>query len=103
MVKKIKSKIESKIEELLAYIIDDLITGKRIININKLDNIATDALINFNECNDKCDTMCKEVEELKEKIAELKLEIEVLRDNGTTVSPAQIVDEWLNGKEVANG
>lgn len=93
----------NKIKAWLAESIDELITCKRIININKLDNIATDALINFNECNDKCDTMCKEVEELKEKIAELKLEIEVLRDNGTTASPAQIVDEWLNGKEVANG
>ena len=92
-----------KIKMWLAETIDELITAKRIININKLDNIATDALINFNECNDKCDTMCKEVEELKDKIAELKLEIEVLRDNGTTASPAQIVDEWLNGKEVSNG
>ena len=93
----------NKIEMWLANTIDYLIVAKRILGIEKLDNIATDALINFNECNDKCDTMCKEVEELKEKIAELKLEIEVLRDNGTTASPAQIVDEWLNGKEVANG
>ena len=92
-----------KIKMWLANTIDELIVSKRILGIEKLDNIATDALINFNECNDKCDTMCKEVEELKEKIAELKLEIEVLRDNGTTASPAQIVDEWLNGKEVANG
>ena len=92
-----------KIKTWLANAIDELIVAKRILGIEKLDNIATDALINFNECNDKCDTMCKEVEELKEKIAELKLEIEVLRDNGTTASPAQIVDEWLNGKEVANG
>ena len=89
-----------KIKMWLANAIDELIVAKRILGIEKLDNIATDALINFNECNDKCDTMCKEVEELKEKIAELKLEIEVLRDNGTTASPAQIVDEWLNGKEV---
>ena len=92
-----------KLKMWLANAIDELIVAKRILGIEKLDNIATDALINFNECNDKCDTMCKEVEELKEKIAELKLEIEVLRDNGTTASPAQIVDEWLNGKEVANG
>ena len=92
-----------KIKIWLASAIDELIVAKRILGIEKIDNIATDALINFNECNDKCDTMCKEVEELKEKIAELKLEIEVLRDNGTTASPAQIVDEWLNGKEVANG
>ena len=92
-----------KIKMWLANAIDELIVAKRILGIEKLDNIATDALINFNECNDKCDTMCKEVEELKDKIAELKLEIEVLRDNGTTASPAQIVDEWLNGKEVANG
>lgn len=92
-----------KIKTWLANAIDELIVAKRILGIEKLDNIATDALINFNECNDKCDTMCKEVEELKEKLAELKLEIEVLRDNGTTASPAQIVDEWLNGKEVANG
>lgn len=93
----------NKIKMWLANAIDELIVAKRILGIEKLDNIATDALINFNECNDKCDTMCKEVEELKNKIAELKLEIEVLRDNGTTASPAQIVDEWLNGKEVANG
>lgn len=92
-----------QIKKWLAETIDELITAKRIININKLDNIATDALINFNECNDKCDTVVNEIEELKDKIAELKLEIEVLRDNGTTASPAQIVDEWLNGKEVANG
>lgn len=89
----------NKLKMWLANAIDELIVAKRILGIEKLDNIATDALINFNECNDKCDTMCKEVEELKEKIAELKLEIEVLRDNGTTASPAQIVDEWLNGKE----
>ena len=88
-----------KLKMWLANAIDELIVAKRILGIEKLDNIATDALINFNECNDKCDTMCKEVEDLKEKIAELKLEIEVLRDNGTTASPAQIVDEWLNGKE----
>ena len=93
----------NKIKMWLANAIDELIVAKRILGIEKLENIATDALINFNECNDKCDTMCKEVEELKDKIAELKLEIEVLRDNGTTASPAQIVDEWLNGKEVANG
>ena len=92
-----------KIKMWLANAIDELIVAKRILGIEKLDNVATDALINFNECNDKCDTMCKEVEGLKEKITELKLEIEVLRDNGTTASPAQIVDEWLNGKEVANG
>ena len=93
----------NKIKMWLANAIDELIVAKRILGIEKLDNIATDALINFNECNDKCDTMVKTVEELKDKIAELKLEIEVLRDNGTTASPAQIVDEWLNGKEVANG
>ena len=92
-----------KIKMWLANAIDELIVAKRILGIEKLDNIATDALINFNECNDKCDTVVNEIEELKEKIAELKLEIEVLRDNGTTASPAQIVDEWLNGKEVANG
>jgi hypothetical protein len=99
MVKKIKAKIESKIEELLAEIIDNLITCKRIININKLDNIATDALINFNECNDKCDTMVKDVEELKEQVEKLKTELEILRDGAVSATPAQIVDEWLNGKE----
>ena len=88
-----------KIKEWLADVIDDLITCKRIININKLDNIATDALINFNECNDKCDTMVKTVEELKEQIQNLKTELEILRDGGVAASPAQIVDEWLNGKE----
>lgn len=88
-----------KIKDWLAEIIDDLITCKRIININKIDNIATDALINFNECNDKCDTMVKTVEELKEQIENLKTELEILRDGGVTASPAQIVDEWLNGKE----
>ena len=88
-----------KIKEWLADVIDDLITCKRIININKLDNIATDALINFNECNDKCDTMVKTVEELKEQVQNLKTELEILRDGGVSASPAQIVDEWLNGKE----
>ena len=88
-----------KIKEWLADAIDDLITCKRIININKIDNIATDALINFNECNDKCDTMVKTVEELKEQIENLKTELEILRDGGVSASPAQIVDEWLNGKE----
>ena len=91
--------IKAKIEEWLADIIDNLITCKRIININKLDNIATDALINFNECNDKCDTMVKTVEELKEQVQNLKTELEILRDGGVAASPAQIVDEWLNGKE----
>ena len=89
----------NKIKEWLADVIDDLITCKRIININKIDNIATDALINFNECNDKCDTMVKTVEELKEQIETLKTELEILRDGGVSASPAQIVDEWLNGKE----
>ena len=88
-----------KIKTWLAETIDELITCKRIININKLDNIATDALINFNECNDKCDTMVKTVEELKEQIENLKTELEILRDGGVSASPAQIVDEWLNGKE----
>ena len=92
-----------KIKIWLAEVIDELITAKRIKGIEKLDNIATDALINFNECNDKCDATCKEVEELKEQIAQLKLEIDILRDGGIAVSPAQIVDEWLNGKEEANG
>ena len=94
-------KIKNKIKEWLAEVIDELITTKKIIGIEKLDNIATDALINFNECNDKCDTTCKDVEELKEQIEQLKLEIDILRDGGVAVSPAQIVDEWLNGKEVA--
>ena len=88
-----------KIKTWLAESIDELITCKRIININKLDNIATDALINFNECNDKCDTMVKTVEELKEQVQNLKTELEILRDGGVAASPAQIVDEWLNGKE----
>lgn len=95
MVKKIKAKFK----KWIASIVDELIVCKEIVEIDKLDNIATDALINFNECNDKCDSMVRDVEELKEKLAELKLELEVLRDNGTTASPAQIVDEWLNGKE----
>ena len=88
-----------RIKDWLAEIIDDLITCKRIININKIDNVATDALINFNECNDKCDTMVKTVEELKEQVQNLKTELEILRDGGVSASPAQIVDEWLNGKE----
>ena len=88
-----------KIKKWLAEVIDDLITSKRIININKIDNIATDALINFNECNDKCDTMVKDVEELKKQIEQIKLEVSILRDGGVSASPAQIVDEWLNGKE----
>ena len=88
-----------KIKTWLAKAIDELIVAKRILGIEKLDNIATDALINFNECNDKCDTMVKDVEELNDKIAQLKLEVSLLRDGGVAVSPAQIVDEWLNGKE----
>ena len=92
-----------KIKTWLAKTIDELIVAKRILGIEKLDNIATDALINFNECNDKCDTMVKTVEELKEQIAQLKLEVSILRDGGVAVSPAQIVDEWLNGKEEAHG
>ena len=92
-----------KIKTWLAKAIDELIVAKRILGIEKLDNIATDALINFNECNDKCDTMVKTVEELKEQIAQLKLEVSILRDGGVAVSPAQIVDEWLNGKEEVHG
>lgn len=88
-----------KIKTWLANAIDELIVAKRILGIEKLDNIATDALINFNECNDKCDTMVKTVEELKEQIETLKTELEILRDGGVSASPAQIVDEWLNGKE----
>ena len=92
-------KIEKWLEEWLAETIDVLIIGKEILGIEKLDNIATDALINFNECNDKCDTMVKDVEELKKQIEQLKLEVSVLRDGGVAATPAQIVDEWLNGKE----
>ena len=88
-----------KIKEWLAEVIDELITTKKITGIEKLDNVATDALINFNECNDKCDTMVKSVEELKEQVQNLKTELEILRDGGVAASPAQIVDEWLNGKE----
>ena len=88
-----------KIKTWLAETIDELITAKRIIGIEKLDNIATDALINFNECNDKCDTMVGDVEKLKEQVQNLKTELEILRDGGVSASPAQIVDEWLNGKE----
>ena len=88
-----------KIKTWLAETIDELITTKRIIGIEKLDNIATDALINFNECNDKCDAMVKTVEELKEQVQNLKTELEILRDGGVSATPAQIVDEWLNGKE----
>ena len=83
----------------LANEIDWLIKLDEIYEIKKLDNIATDALINFNECNDKCDTMVKTVEELKEQVQNLKTELEILRDGGVSASPAQIVDEWLNGKE----
>ena len=43
--------------------------------------------------------MVKSVEELKEQIQNLKTELEILRDGGVAASPAQIVDEWLNGKE----
>lgn len=92
-------KIEKWLKEWLAETIDKLIIGKEILGIEKLDNIATDALLNFNECNDKCDTTCKDVEELKKQIEQLKLEISTLRDGGVAVSPAQIVDEWLNGKK----
>lgn len=93
-------RIEKWVKEWLADTIDELIIGKEILGIEKLDNIATDALINFNECNDKCDTMVKTVEELKEQVQNLKTELEILRDGGVSASPAQIVDEWLNGKEV---
>ena len=92
-----------KIKMWLADTIDELIIGKKILGIEKLDNIATGALINFNECNDKCDTMVKAVEELKEQVQNLKTELEILRDGGVSATPAQIVDEWLNGKEEAHG
>ena len=88
-----------KIKTWLANTIDDLIVAKIILGIENLYNISTDALIKFNECNDKCDTMVKTVEELKEQVQNLKTELEILRDGGVSASPAQIVDEWLNGKE----
>jgi hypothetical protein len=43
--------------------------------------------------------MVKTVEELKEQVQNLKTELEILRDGGVSATPAQIVDEWLNGKE----
>ena len=86
-----------KIKEWLADVIEELIVAKKIPSIEKINDTATDALISFNECNDKCDTTCTELKELRE-------ELEILRDGGVVnVSPAQVIDEWLNGKEEKHG
>lgn len=86
-----------KIKEWLANVIEELIVAKKIPSIEKINDTATDALISFNECNDKCDTTCTELKVLR-------AELEILRDGGVVnVSPAQVIDEWLNGKEEKHG
>ena len=90
-----------KIKQWLANTIDELIVGEKIMGIQKLDNIATDALLNFNECNDKCDTTHTELQLLREQVKALREELDILKDGGTAnVTPAKVIDEWLNGKEV---
>ena len=86
-----------KIKVWLASVIEELIIEKKIPSIRKIDDTAAEALIHFNECNDKCDTTCTELKALRE-------ELEILRDGGVVkVSPAQVIDEWLNGKEEKHG
>lgn len=93
-----------KFKEWLAKIIDELIVQEKIHGINKLDNTATDALLNFNECNDKCDTTRTELELLREQVKAMREELDILRDGGlSNVTPAKVIDEWLNGKEESNG
>lgn len=79
-----------KIKAWLANVIEELIIEEKIPSIKKIDDTATDALINFNECNDKCDS--------------IKTEFELLRDGVvSTVTRTQEIDEWFNGKEEKHG
>ena len=84
--------------------IEKLIKAEMLPSIKKIDDTAIDALISFNDCNDKCDTTHTELELLREEIKELREEIKILRDGETSnITPAKAIDEWLNGKEVRNG
>lgn len=74
-----------------------LVEEHKIRAIEKLDDNVTEALITYNEANDKIDTYIvgtdKRLKALEEGTNESKKQEEL--------TPAQILDEWLNGKKEA--
>lgn len=105
MVKRIKEKIKE-------WIINKLVKWLDIEAIcEAIDEVDKDVGTAHNEYHDLEDTMERKNELLEEKIKKLqeemkdrtealKLDIAILRDGGTAVTPAKIIDEWFNGEEV---
>ncbi len=74
-----------------------LVEEHKIGAIEKLDDNVTEALITYNEANDKIDTYIiktdKRLKVIEEGTSESQKQDEL--------TPAQILDEWLNGKKEA--
>lgn len=104
-------KIKEKIKE---WIINKLIEWLEIKEICKaIDEIDKDVGTAHNEFHDLEDSTEKMNELLEEKILKLqeemknrtdalRLDVAILRDGGTAVTPAKIIDEWFNGEEAKN-
>lgn len=97
MVKRIKMWIINKLEEWLE--LDEM--AAKIVEVE--DDVST----THNEFHDLEDTADRrnemlesEISEIKNKIKDLEMEIAILKDTGGSITPAQIIDEWFNGKEV---
>ena len=73
-----------------------------------MSDLNDDILTTHNEYTDLYDTtetrykdFKKEMEKLQSQVKALKEELDILKDGGTSnVTPAKVIDEWLNGKEV---
>ena len=94
-----------RLKKWLANVIDELIAKESISGIKKIDDTATDALIRFNECNEKVDSTGITIEQLAKQVQELQETINMLTNEqpSNLISRAEILDEWLNGKEAKNG
>ena len=73
-----------------------------------ITEIEGDVETTHNEYRDLYDTsekrfenMNNEIADLKEKITEFQLTLDLLKDNGITTR-AEVIDEWFNGKEVSD-
>ena len=84
---------------------------RKWLGINKLDKelceLSDDIETTHNEYTDLYDTtekryenMKNEIADLKAKITEFQITLDLLKDNGITTR-AEIIDEWFNGKEVS--
>lgn len=105
MVKRIKERIKE-------WIINKLIEWLEIESIcEAIDEVDKDVGTAHNEFHDLEDSMeamnrlleekiVKVQEEMKSRTDVLRLDIAILRDGGTAVTPAKIIDEWFNGEEV---